>query len=111
MTNELPAMTPELLDEMERIAQARMDAGYRFGGASQREQLALVARIRELEAENADLRHDIGAYVEANSDLLGECDAARGRALEEAIALLPGGQICDPQEIADDIRALMESRK
>lgn len=46
------------------------------------------AKVRELEAENAKLKHDIAAYVEANSDLLEECDAALGRALEEAASLV-----------------------
>lgn len=46
------------------------------------------AKVRELEVENAKLKHDIAAYVEANSDLLDECDAARGRALEEAAAIV-----------------------
>ena len=52
---------------------------------------ATLARIRELEAENDKLRHDIAAYVQANADLLDECDAARGRALEEAATLIDHG--------------------
>lgn len=63
------------------------------------------AKVRELEAENDKLKHDIAVYI---NDLLDECDAARRRALEKVLSILPGGQFCDPQEIADDIRALIK---
>ena len=74
---------------------------------------ATLARIRELEAENDKLRHDIAAYVQANADLLDECDAARGRALDEATA-----KVWSPFErdrvlianIKDAIRALIKER-
>lgn len=55
------------------------------------------AKVRELEAENDKLKHDIAVYINANSDLLDECDAARGRALEEAAKLADamGGELRD----------------
>lgn len=34
--------------------------------------------------------------------------SARQRAMEEAIACIPGGQICDPQEVADAIRRVAD---
>lgn len=34
--------------------------------------------------------------------------ATRREALEEAIQCIPGGDICDPQDVADDIRKLIE---
>ena len=97
-------VTPELLDTIE--AQAK--AGYSTYPA-----LDLIARIREIEADNAKLRHDIAAYVQANADLLDECDAARGRALDEATA-----KVWSPFErdrvlianIKDAIRALIKER-
>jgi len=56
---------------------------------------ALHARIRELEAEIRDDNAWCKGY-----------DQARSETIERVLAIIPGGNICDPQEIADRIRAL-----
>lgn len=48
------------------------------------------------------------AVREACVDIALALDAARRDALEEALVCVPGGQICDPQEVADAIRAITD---
>ena len=56
-----------------------------------------IAKCRELELELAD--------CQAGRNLLKT--ATWNEALEAALLKTPGGSICDPQEVADQIRALM----
>jgi hypothetical protein len=37
-------------------------------------------------------------------------DEVRNQALDEAIAVVPGGSYCDPQQVADAIRALKTTK-
>lgn len=58
--------------------------------------------------EHPELR-DALAEIKSLRAALSTRAGERERVIEEVLALIPGGNICDPQEIADTIRALKAS--
>jgi hypothetical protein len=65
MSNTLPAVTPELVNKYEEWAENAKALGNKYVRCTPDEQLSLIARIRELEAETAGLTSDLLRSTEA----------------------------------------------
>jgi hypothetical protein len=54
----------------------------------------------------ANLKRDLAECIALVKNLEAERDAIEAKTIERILLLIPGGTHCDPQEIADSIRAL-----
>jgi hypothetical protein len=107
----LPSMLAALEQqarEIERLTK-ELSAEYQFQTL-----LQLRARIKELEAERDRLQAELRVCYKLPltmghpiaQKLAAERDAIEAATIKRILLLIPGGTHCDPQEIADSIRAL-----